>query len=88
MHNLGNVVRFEVMRSLKKWSFWISLLSFPVMIGIVYGLVFLSTATSQQKLSDLNKADINNIQVIDNSGLISPEVATALKLELVPNSQK
>ena len=88
MHNLGNVVRFEVVRSLKKWSFWVSLLSFPVMIAVIYGLIFLSAATSQQKLSDLSKADINNIQVIDNSDLITPELATALKLNLIPASEK
>lgn len=88
MHNLGNVVRFEVFRSLKKWSFWVSLLSFPLMIGIIYGLIILSTVTSHQKIEDLSKAEINNVQVIDNSGLITNDLAKALNFTLNDNVMK
>ena len=88
MHNLGTVIRFEVIRSLKKPSFWISMLSFPVLIGVIYGLTIFSATTSQQKLADLNKAEIKNIQVIDNSGLIAPDIATTLKLKMLSNDQE
>ena len=88
MHNLGNVVRFEVFRSLKKWSFWISLLSFPVMIAVIYALVYFSSVTSEQKLADLAKSDINNIQVIDQSGIITPEIANQLKITLLADKDR
>ena len=32
MYNLGTVIKFEIMRMLKKFSFWAMALGFPLMI--------------------------------------------------------
>jgi ABC-2 type transport system permease protein len=37
MYNFGTVFRFEVTRTLKKKSFWIMALAFPVIIGAIFG---------------------------------------------------
>ena len=38
MHNLSTVVRFELVRALKKKSFWILALSFPLMFAAIFGM--------------------------------------------------
>jgi ABC-2 type transport system permease protein len=40
MHNLDIVIKFEIIRTLKKPSFWISVLSIPVLIGIIIGISY------------------------------------------------
>ena len=42
MHNLGTVIRFELVRTLKKKSFWIMAFGFPVMMAVIFGIIFLS----------------------------------------------
>lgn len=47
MHNLSTVFWFEVIRTLKKKSFWLVSMSFPLMIAAVFGIVYFSNqATS------------------------------------------
>ena len=41
MHNLSTVIRFEIVRALKKKSFWILAISFPLMFAAIFGMVFL-----------------------------------------------
>ncbi len=89
MHNLKNVIKFEVTRALKKWSFWVSLLALPLIIVIIYSLTTLSAIQSQQKIADLSKEDIKNIQVIDHSGLITPEISKHFNLTITsPDAQQ
>lgn len=87
MHNLGNVIRFEVVRVLKKPSFWISTLAFPILIAVIWLLVFISNKTGQDSLSDLNNAKLNNIAIIDHSGYISDNYASNLGINLVHDQQ-
>ena len=42
MHNLSTVIRFEVTRMLKKPSFWLMALGFPIIMAVVFGIVFMS----------------------------------------------
>ena len=46
MHNLSTVIRFEVIRSLKKKSFWILAISFPLLFVVIFGIVYLSGKTT------------------------------------------
>jgi ABC-2 type transport system permease protein len=87
MHNLGNVIRFEIVRVLKKPTFWISTLAFPLMVGVIWFLVFVSNKTGQDSLSDLSNAELSNIAVIDHSGYISENYAQNLGLTLTSDKQ-
>lgn len=87
MHNLGNVIRFEVIRVMKKPTFWISTLAFPILIAVIWLLVFVSNKSGQDQLSDLSNAELNNIAVIDNSGYINENYANNLGISLVDDQQ-
>jgi ABC-2 type transport system permease protein len=54
-HNLGTVIRFEVVRALKKKSFWIMAFGFPLMFGLIFGIIFLSNKTTNNAAEDLSK---------------------------------
>jgi ABC-2 type transport system permease protein len=83
MHNLGNVIRFEVVRVMKKPTFWISTLAFPILIAVIWLLVFISNKSGQDQLSDLSNAELSNIAVIDNSGYVTENYANNLDISLV-----
>ena len=56
MYNLGTVFNFEVIRTLKKKSFWVMAMAFPILIGAVFGIVFFSDrATSQASQASQNQ---------------------------------
>lgn len=77
MHNLGTVFSFEVIRTLKKKSFWIMALSLPLLLGVIFGIVFLSNQATEDAVKDMSKQQFNGI-VMDESGLISDQMITAL----------
>ncbi len=77
MHNLGTVIRFEVRRMLKKPSFWLMALGFPVMFGAIFGIIFLSNAATMEAAEKLKEEDFS-IAVTDESRLIKPELLQAL----------
>lgn len=70
MHNLGTVFRFEVVRTLKKKSFWIMALSFPVVISAIFAIIYFSGQASD-KASEEAKNQQFSIEVLDESNLIS-----------------
>lgn len=82
MHNLGTVIRFEVMRTLKKPSFWLMALGFPVMMAAIFGVVFLSNQATMDAADKLKDQEFS-IAVVDESGIIKPEVLSAVNAELV-----
>ena len=73
MHNLGTVFQFEVRRTLKKKSFWITAFSFPVIIGVVFAIIFFSNKTTSQAAEDA-KNEKFSIAITDKSGLINKEL--------------
>ncbi|WP_445155999.1 ABC transporter permease [Arthrobacter sp. Hor0625] len=76
-HNLGTVVEFEFTRTLKKRGFWIATLAIPVVIAIVFGLVYLSNSSTSAS-ADAQKTASMSFTYTDDSGLISPQVAAAM----------
>ena len=40
MHNLSTVIKFEIMRTLKKKSFWFMAFGFPILIGAIFGIIY------------------------------------------------
>ena len=76
-HNLRTVVGFEFTRTVKKRRFWIATLAIPVLLGIVFGLVFTSN-TSTQSRADAQKNQSLAFTYTDASGLIDAKLATAM----------
>jgi ABC-2 type transport system permease protein len=73
MHNLGNVFRFEVIRTLKKKTFWIAALAFPIIILALFSIIFFSNQTTQEATSNTINQQFSLV-VTDDSGLISDDI--------------
>jgi len=71
MHNLGTVFWFEVVRTLKKKSFWLASLLFPVVIAAVAGIIFFSNKATNEASSNTDKQKFS-FAVKDESGLVNP----------------
>lgn len=82
MHNLGTVFRFEVMRTLKKRSFWVMALAFPLLIGAILAIVFFSNKTTSE-LADKTKDQQFSIGITDRSGLVKPDLLAAYKIKTI-----
>ncbi len=77
MHNLGTVFRFELFRALKKKSFWILALTFPVIIGLVFAIIFFSNKATD-KAADEARQQKFSLAITDESGLLNPAITSAL----------
>jgi len=69
--NIGTVIAFELMRTLKSKGFWIAGLIVPVLFA---GVIFLTQATSQQAQQGGTPA--LTFEYTDASGIIDPALAT------------
>ena len=69
-HNLGTVLSFEFIRTVTKGRFWIGTLSVPVIIAVVFGLIFLSNTTTDTA-AEAQKSAQFSISYTDASGLIT-----------------
>ena len=76
-HNLRTVVDFEFTRTMKKRAFWIATLSIPVVMAIVFALVYLSNSSTAATEDALKTAAVT-FTYTDYSGLITPDIATAM----------
>ena len=72
MFNLKTVMRFEVLRTLKKRSFWTSILLPPLILAILSGVMTFSQKASQEQLNQLASGS-TNIAIIDKSGKVGKE---------------
>ena len=70
MYNLGTVFRFEFVRTLKKKSFWIMAMSFPLIIGAIFGIVYFSNKASDKAAADTKNQKFSLV-VTDESGLLN-----------------
>lgn len=87
MHNLGTVIRFEITRTLKKKSFWISALSLPVIAAFIGVIIFFSNKTTGEQAQQLSKEEFS-IGVTDDSGLIAPQLLSAVKAQTIDNPEE
>lgn len=76
-HNFGIVYRFEVIRMLKKKTFWISIIVFPLLLALIFGITFLASYSSFNDDKEL-KDNSFKIALTDNSELISAELVSSL----------
>lgn len=77
MHNLGVVISFEFMRTIKKKSFWLSILAFPVIMSIVFALSYFSNKSADSATEQTNKEKFSII-ILDNSKLISSDLVDSI----------
>lgn len=82
MHNLSTVIKFEVVRMLKKPSFWLMALGFPVIMAIVFGIVFLSNKATMEAADKLKDQEFS-VAVTDEAGLISRQLLDSIKAQSV-----
>jgi ABC-2 type transport system permease protein len=87
MHNLSTVIRFEVVRTLKKKSFWLMAFGFPVLIGALFGIIFLSNKSTSDAADKLQKQSFS-LEVTDDSNLVNPQLLAAVKAKLVTDKQQ
>lgn len=76
-HNLRTVVQFEFVRTVKKRRFWIATLAIPVLLGIVFALVFASSSSTQSR-TEAQKSQTLEFSYTDASALIDPAIAKAM----------
>ncbi|WP_426520513.1 ABC transporter permease [Diaminobutyricibacter sp. McL0618] len=75
--NLGTVVRFEFIRTIAKRRFWVATLFVPVLLIIVFALVFVSNSSTKSSAEAQKNAHFS-FQYTDESGLVSPEIVASL----------
>lgn len=73
-HNLLNVVRFEVVRTLRKPIFWLVTLGVPVLFAALAALSALSSLSAPSSIEEASRAT-ESFTYLDESGLIDPAVA-------------
>ncbi|UKA63386.1 ABC transporter permease [Arthrobacter sp. FW306-04-A] len=76
-HNLGIVVSFEFTRTIKKRRFWIATLAIPVVMAIIFGLVFASNSSTRATAQAQKNAALT-FTYTDASGIIPDKAASAM----------
>lgn len=81
-HNLGTVISFEFWRTIKKPSFWIATLSLPLLLAVVFGIVFYSSQAGQESSQKLSEEKFS-IRYMDESNTVLPGVAEAFSAQVI-----
>ena len=77
MHNLRTVISFEINRAIKKKSFWIMALAFPIMIAGIFGIIYFSNKATNEAVKNTEKQKFS-IVIEDRSGRILPGMIAAV----------
>lgn len=77
MHNLGTVFSFEFIRTIKKKSFWIMAMLFPIIIGVVFAVQYFSNMATIEASEETANQKFS-IEITDQSGLINEQIISAL----------
>lgn len=86
MHNLGTVFRFEVIRTLKKKSFWITAFLFPVMMAAVFGIIIASNSASSDAFEEMRDEQYS-VAVTDDSQLLDENLLAGIDAQVIENKQ-
>lgn len=87
MYNLGTVFRFEVKRTLKKKTFWIMSLAFPVIIALIFCVIYFSNQATDTA-SKNTKNQKFSFEITDESGLVNKAIATKMSATETNNKQQ
>lgn len=86
MHNFSTVLRFELVRTLKKPTFWLSILSVPLLIGIIFGVVYFSNVSTSSREEEVRKEPFS-LLVQDETKLIQEQTISSLKATRTSDKQ-
>jgi ABC-2 type transport system permease protein len=86
IHNLSNVIAFEISRTVKKRRFWVGILAMPLMIAIIFALVIVSSNNSATTSKNQKNAKFS-FEYIDNSGQVDTSIVTRLKGKLAASTE-
>lgn len=86
MHNFSTVLRFELIRTLKKPTFWLSILSVPLLIGIIFGVVYFSNVSTSSREEEVRKEPFS-LLLQDETKLIQDATVSSLKATRTTDKQ-
>lgn len=86
MHNLSTVFWFEVIRTLKKKSFWLAAFGFPIMMGVVVGIIYFSNKATSDAFEQA-ASERFEVAMSDPAGYISPGLVEAYAVDVIDNRQ-
>jgi ABC-2 type transport system permease protein len=86
MHNLRTVLRFEVIRTLKKKTFWAAALAVPLIVGFIGGVIYFSNTATGERSKELASQQFS-IGITDQSQTISTELAKSLGIQPIATEQ-
>lgn len=84
MHNLRTVIKFEVLKQIRKPLFWVAIFAFPVMMIVFGGISYLSTKLSMdqgEKAKEQTTQIIKKIIVVDETKLVDSKQFAGLTTE-------
>jgi len=70
---IARVMRFEVIRQLKKPAFWVSILLMPVLMGGIFLISFLAGSSAEDEMSKVDYGD-TKIAITDDAGILPREM--------------
>lgn len=78
---LRAVIRHEYLTIVKQPAFVLTMLALPLFMAAIFGLSYFAQTTAESNINEAAER-VENVVVIDESGLIDPEIASASALEL------
>jgi ABC-2 type transport system permease protein len=87
VHNLGIVIWFEFIRAIKKRSFWVSTLAFPLIIGVVAGVAYFSGQAADSAAAKAANEQFS-LALLDDSKLLDPKVVQGIKASVIDTKQE
>jgi len=86
MSKLRSVIRHEYLTIIRQPSFWIVMVSMPLIIGVIIGLNILSNQSSSERIEEVAK-NLETVMIVDESKLINRDVVEQSGLSIKPASQ-
>jgi ABC-2 type transport system permease protein len=86
MHNFSTVLRFELVRTLKKPTFWLSILSIPIVIGIISAIIYFSNTTTESREAEVRKTPFSLV-VLDQTNIIHDATLQQIKAARIADKQ-
>ncbi|MEX0748894.1 MAG: ABC transporter permease [Candidatus Saccharimonadales bacterium] len=86
-HKLKSVIRHEYLTIVKQPAFLLTMLALPIFMAAIFGLSYFAQHTADSNIDEAAER-VENVVVIDESGLIDPDIVAASNLELRPTAAK
>lgn len=91
MHNLKTVIKFEILKQVRKPLFWVAVFAFPALMLIFGGVSYIGGVMAE-KQDDVAKEEVKNqlesLIVVDHSKLVSAEMFGKLKVKTMTDDNE